>query len=176
MSAWFIGLGAIAADIIYMLIVYLGVVHLLELPYVQVFLWMFGSFVLVYTGIEGMVKSGSLVSEPMRSGSSELSRSFLQGFLMSLFNPLSIMFWLGIYGSVLARTVHNSTMDQLLLYSGAIIFGVLLWDLFMAAAVSFFRNYLTPALLKAIAIISGLSLVAFGCYFGFKAFQFLLFT
>lgn len=95
---------------------------------------------------------------------------------MSLFNPLSIMFWLGIYGSVLARTVHTSTMDQLLLYSAAIIFGVLLWDLFMAAAVSFFRKYLTPSLLKGFAIISGLSLVAFGCYFGFKAFQFLFFT
>ncbi|WP_289376887.1 LysE family transporter [Paenibacillus silvae] len=176
MPAWFIGLGAIAADIIYMLIVYLGVVHLLELPYVQVFLWLFGSFVLVYTGMEGMVKAGSLDSSPMRGGSSEWSRSFLQGFLMSLFNPLSIMFWLGIYGSVLARAVNNSSMDQLLIYSAAIIFGVLLWDLLMATAVSFFRTYLTPALLKGIAIISGLSLISFGGYFGYKAIQFLFFT
>lgn len=176
MPAWFVGLGAIAADIIYMLIVYLGVVHLLELPYVQVFLWLFGSFVLIYTGIEGMAKIGSLVSSPMRDGSSQLSRSFFQGFLMSLFNPLSIMFWLGIYGSVLAKTVNHSSMDQLLIYSGAIIFGVLLWDLFMAAAVSFFRAYLTPAVIKGIAIISGLCLIAFGCYFAYKAFLFLFFT
>ncbi len=175
MPAWFVGLGAIAADIIYMLLVYFGIVHLLELPFVRVFLWMFGCFVLIYTGVESIKNAGTLAASQMRGDDSELAKSFLQGFLMSLFNPLSIMFWLGIYGSVLAKAVNDSPMDQLLIYSGAIIFGVLLWDLFMATAASFFRKYLTSTVLKGIALISRLSLVGFGCYFGFKAIQFLFF-
>lgn len=140
MPAWFVGLGAIAADIIYMLLVYFGIVHLLELPFVRVFLWMFGCFVLIYTGVESIKNAGTLAPSQMRGDDSELVKSFTQGFLMSLFNPLSIMFWLGIYGSVLAKAVNDSPMDQLLIYSGAIIFGVLLWDLFMATTVSFFAN------------------------------------
>ncbi|WP_272038102.1 LysE family transporter [Paenibacillus sp. JJ-100] len=175
MPAWFVGLGAIAADIIYMLLVYFGVVHLLELPFVKVFLWLFGCFVLVYTGVDSIKSSGAHAPSQMRGDHSQLSKSFTQGFLMSLFNPLSIMFWLGIYGSVLAKAVDDSPMDQLLIYSGAIIFGVLLWDVFMATAVSVFRKYLTPNVLKGISIISGLSLVCFGCYFGYKAIQFLFF-
>lgn len=174
MPAWFVGLGAIAADILYMLLVYFGVVHLLELPFVRVFLWLFGCFVLVYTGVESMKNAGSLALNETRRGHSELSKSFVQGFLMSLFNPLSIMFWLGIYGSVLAKAVNDSPLDQMLIYSGAIIFGVLLWDLCMATAVSFFRKYLTSAVLRAIGLISGVSLIGFGIYFGVKAVQVLL--
>ena len=86
-----------------------------------------------------------------------LSKSFMNGFLMSLFNPLSIMFWLGIYGSILAKAVNDSTVEQTLINSGAVILGILIWDIFMATAASLFRKYLTLGVLKGISIISGLS-------------------
>src|SRR3954469_1611782 len=52
MHAWLIGVGAVVADGIYMLIVYIGVVQFLETSFMQTFLWLFGCFVLMYTGIE----------------------------------------------------------------------------------------------------------------------------
>ncbi|WP_341178664.1 LysE family transporter [Paenibacillus sp. FSL K6-1230] len=174
--AWFVGLGAICADILHMLLVFLGIIHLLELPFVKVFLWLFGCFVLIYTGIESMKNAGTLTASQSRSPESGLSWSFLQGFLMSLFNPLSIMFWLGIYGSILAKSMNESSVQQVLLNSGAIVLGILLWDVVMAAAASLFRKYLTFGILKFISVVSGLSLVGFGVYFGEKAIQFLFFT
>ena len=33
------------------------------------------------------------------------SKSFRTGFFMAISNPLNIIFWLGIYGAVLAKTV-----------------------------------------------------------------------
>lgn len=175
MPAWFVGLGAIAADIIYMLLVYFGIIHLLDLPFVKAFLWLFGFFVLVYTGVESIKNAGTLSQSNMRGDEAALSKSFMNGFLMSLFNPLSIMFWLGIYGSILAKAVNDSTVEQTLINSGAVILGILIWDIFMATAASLFRKYLTLGVLKGISIISGLSLVGFGCYFGAKAVQFLFF-
>ncbi|MGG4480495.1 LysE family transporter [Paenibacillus illinoisensis] len=171
MPAWFVGLGAIAADIIYMLLVYFGIIHLLDLPFVKAFLWLFGFFVLV----ESIKNAGTLSQSNMRGDEAALSKSFMNGFLMSLFNPLSIMFWLGIYGSILAKAVNDSSVEQTLINSGAVILGILIWDMFMAAAASLFRKYLTLGVLKGISIISGLSLVGFGCYFGVKAVQFLFF-
>lgn len=176
LPAWFVGLGAICADILHMLLVFLGIIHLLELPFVKVFLWLFGCFVLIYTGVDSMKNAGALTASQSRSPESGLSRSFLQGFLMSLFNPLSIMFWLGIYGSILAKSMNESSVQQLLLNSGAIVLGILLWDVVMAAAASLFRKYLTFGILKFISVVSGLSLVGFGVYFGGKAIQFLFFT
>lgn len=66
-------------------------------------------------------------------------------------------------------------MQQLLIYSGAIVLGILLWDVTMAAASSMFRKFLTPRVLKAISVLSGLSLVGFGFYFGVQAARLLFF-
>lgn len=87
-----VGLGAISADIIFMLLVYFGVIHLLESPFIKAFLWLFGFFVLVYTGIESIKNAGVISESGMRSNDSSLTKSYWSGLLMSLFNPLSILF------------------------------------------------------------------------------------
>lgn len=175
MHAWVVGLGAVCADIIYMLLVYFGMIHLLDAPFIKAFLWLFGFFVLVYTGVESIVNSEQVTSLETREVGESLFKSFTSGFLMSLFNPLSILFWLGIYGSILAKMTSEYSMDQLLVYSGAIVFGILLWDVLMAGASSIFHKILTNRLLKLISISSGLSLVGFGLYFGVQALQLLFF-
>lgn len=175
MHAWVVGLGAISSDIIYMLLVYFGMIHLLDAPFIKAFLWLFGFFVLVYTGVESIRHSGELSGAEMRGSEASLSRSFTSGFLMSLFNPLSILFWLGIYGSILAKAVNEYPMQQLLVYSGAIVLGILLWDVTMAAASSMFRKFLTVRVLRAVSVLSGLSLVGFGFYFGVQAARLLFF-
>ncbi|WP_405115505.1 LysE family transporter [Paenibacillus sp. FSL K6-1217] len=175
MPAWAVGLGAISADLIYMLLVYFGMIHLLDAPFIRAFLWLFGFFVLVYTGVESIMHSGEITAAETRGSGVPLSRSFMSGFLMSLFNPLSILFWLGIYGSILAKAVNEYPVQQLLVYSGAIVLGILLWDVTMAAASSIFRKFLTTRVLKAISVLSGLSLVGFGLYFGIEAARLLFF-
>lgn len=66
-------------------------------------------------------------------------------------------------------------MQQLLIYSGAIVLGILLWDVAMAAASSLFRRFLTIQVLRVISILSGLSLIGFGFYFGVQAARLLFF-
>ena len=171
--SWFVGLGAMAADAIYMILVYLGFVQFLEIPVVKLFLWLFGFFVLVYTGIESIIGAGNIVKSNTRRDE-HLLKSFFSGFIMSLSNPLSILFWLGIYGSVLAKTISSYSTHQLLLYSSAIFIGLLIWDITMALIASSFRRILTPQIQMGISIISGLSLIGFGCYFGLQAFKLFL--
>ncbi|MEK3686991.1 LysE family transporter [Paenibacillus sp. FSL R10-2736] len=175
MHAWAVGLGAVSADIIYMLLVYFGLIHLLDDPFVKVFLWLFGFFVLVYTGVDSIKNTGDISVAGLRGSDASLSRSYVSGFLMSLFNPLSILFWLGIYGSILAEAASNYPMQQLLIYSGAIVLGILLWDVTMAAASSLFRKFLTVRVLQVISVLSGLSLIGFGFYFGVQAARLLFF-
>jgi L-lysine exporter family protein LysE/ArgO len=171
-QAWLLGLGALTADIVYMLAVYLGVVKFLETPFIQSFLWLFGFFVLMYTGIETIISSGKIVLEH-RGGESGF-KSFVSGFLMSISNPLTILFWLGIYGSVLAKTASSYGTSELFLYSFGIILGLVLWDIVMAAISSSFRKLLTTRLLTIISIISGLSLIGFALFFGYQALELFL--
>jgi len=165
--AWLFGLGATTADVLYMCLVYLGFVNILQISIVQTFLWLFGFFVLVYTGVESLLSAKKHTMVNGR-GSIRYSKSYFSGFFMSLLNPLSILFWIGIYGSILANTVLTNSDKHLVIYSAAILIGVLLWDFMMAILSSVLRKYLTPTLLTTISLISGISLIVFGLYFGYQ--------
>ncbi|MFD1738921.1 LysE family transporter [Bacillus salitolerans] len=165
--AWIVGAGSMIADAIFMLFVYLGMVQFLHIPIVQIFLWLFGGFVLIYSGVESICGVNKVLLDYRRE-KEPLYRCFLTGFIMSITSPLSILFWLGIYGSVLAKTATSYGTGQLLLYSSMIFLGLTLWDLFVAALTTGFRRYLNSTSLKIISILSGASLIAFGVYFGIQ--------
>ncbi|MTT32909.1 amino acid transporter [Terrilactibacillus sp. BCM23-1] len=170
--AWLVGIGAMIADAFFMLLVYLGLLQFLNIPPVQVFLWLFGSFVLIYTGFEGLLNLNKLTLMDYRKKDSLFS-CLLSGFLLSISSPLSILFWLGIYGSILAKTTESSP-NQILIYSTMIFLGLALWDLFIAVLTSGLRPLLNTRILKMISLLSCLSLIAFGVYFGIEGVQTLL--
>lgn len=170
MHAWIIGIGAIIADAILMALIYFGVVHFLTTPFMKTFLWFFGCFVLMYSGVESLMSAGKLKEEHNRSADT-LAKSFFSGFFMSISNPLSILFWLGIYGSVLAETIAVYDRDHVLFYTGIMFTGLLVWDITLASLASTFRRFLTYRAITFISIISGLSLIGFGFHFGIKACQ-----
>ncbi|CAM4008306.1 LysE family transporter [Mesobacillus thioparans] len=165
--AWIVGTGSMMADAIFMVLIYLGLVNFLDMPIIQIFLWLFGGFVLIYSGIEGMVRAKDIHLAFSR-GRESLFKCFLTGFLMSISSPLSILFWLGIYGSVLAKTASNYGRTDLLIYSSMIFIGLALWDVFVAAITTGFRRFLNYHSLRMISILSGLSLFGFGLYFAYQ--------
>lgn len=163
--AWVVGVGSMMADGIFMLMVFLGIVQFLGVPIVQIFLWLFGGFVLIYTGFESIKNANTITLTYIRKRDS-LLKCFLTGFIMSITSPLSILFWLGIYGSVLAKTALTNGTESLLIYSSMIFFGLTIWDVLIAALTSGFRKFLNTKSLIVISIISGVSLIMFGIYFG----------
>lgn len=169
--AWIFGIGALTADILYMIMVYLGIGQFIDSPYIKVFLWSFGCFVLTYTGIESIFTLNKLKLNFSSIQRIRLRQALVSGFLLSLLNPLTILFWLGIYGSVLAQTSATFNTSSLLIFSFAIIIGIILWDTFMAFLSSGARKVLSTKFLVIISLISSLSMIAFGIYFGIQAFH-----
>jgi threonine/homoserine/homoserine lactone efflux protein len=165
--AWIVGAGSMIADGIFMLVVYLGLVKFLDIPIVQIFLWLFGGFILIYSGVESILKANIITLTYSRNKES-LIKCFFIGFIMSITSPLSVLFWLGIYGSILAKTATSYGSTQLLLYSSMIFLGLTIWDLFVASLTTGFRRFLNYKSLMAISIISGASLIGFGLYFGYQ--------
>src|SRR5690606_42003452 len=129
------------ADAIFLIVVYLGLDHFLELPPVHVFLWLFGGFVLLYSGFESMLGANSIEIEYNRNKES-LFKCFITGFIMSITSPLSILFWLGIYGSVLAKTAQVNSSSSLLIYSSKIFLGLQLLYILIVDITYVFQQYL----------------------------------
>lgn len=169
--SWAIGLGSIVGEFLFIIAIFFGVVHFLEIPIVKAFLWSFGTFVLLYTGIENMVSTPEISVDSRQTVS--LRKTFFSGFLLTITNPLSILFWLGIYGSILANTIHRYDLPQVIMYGCAVLLGLMLWDITMALLSSSFRKILTPTLLKGISFLSALSLFGFAGYFGIQALKLL---
>lgn len=165
--AWFIGIGSMIADGIYMLLVYFGMVKFLDIPIFQIFLWLFGGFVLIYSGVESIKNANTITLNYSRKKES-MFKCFITGFILSISSPLSILFWLGIYGSILAKTIQSNGTEMLLLYSSMIFLGLTFWDVFVAALTSGFRKLLNIKSLITISIVSGVSLIVFGIYFGYQ--------
>ncbi|MEK4486567.1 LysE family transporter [Psychrobacillus sp. FSL H8-0484] len=169
--AWFFGLGAIATDILYMLMVYFGVGQFIDNPFMKTFLWSFGFFVLMYTGIENLLTLHTISMDPKFRKVIRLRHSFLAGFLLALLNPLTILFWLGIYGSILVGGGGSLTGFEVILFSITILLGITLVDLTMATISSGSRKLLSNSFLKTISIISSISMIGFGIYFGIQAYH-----
>ncbi|MBD1371122.1 LysE family transporter [Hazenella sp. IB182357] len=168
LHAWLVGMGAMVADGLFMVLIYFGIAQFLTTPFMKTFLFLFGFFVLTYTGIESMITSKKRME--VRSAPSEtLGKSFRTGFFMAVSNPLNILFWLGIYGSVLAQASSQYKPMQMILYTGAIFVGIFLWDIIMATIASSFKKMLHSKLLQWVSMGAGLSLIGFGLYFGYKA-------
>ncbi len=89
--SWVLGIGALIADLIYMMLIYFGVVHFLQTDIVKLFLWSFGTFVLFYTGIESL-KSANEITITNHKSKESIIKTFFSGFFMSLSNPISILF------------------------------------------------------------------------------------
>lgn len=169
--AWFFSLGALTTDIMYMFIVYFGVGQFIDSPLMKIILWSFGCFVLLYTGIENLL-SLHKIEVNLKSGKRvRLRKSILAGFFMSLLNPLTILFWLGIYGSILANTAGVSTGYQIIINSIAILVGIILVDFIMSFLSSGARKLLSTKLLKIVSLISSIIMIGFGIFFGIQAFQ-----
>lgn len=169
--AWIFGIGALVADVLYMGMVYVGIGQIIESTLVKTILWSFGCFVLTYTGVESLLSLHKIELDMKSGKNTRLRRSLLTGFFMSLLNPLTILFWLGIYGSVLAETAETFAESQLIIFSLAIITGIILWDTIMATISSGARRLLSIRLLKVISVISSLSMIGFGIYFGIQAYH-----
>lgn len=169
--AWYFSLGALATDILYMLMVYFGLVHFIDSLLVKIILWSFGCFVLTYIGIENLLTLKKVELDLKFKKTTRLRHSMLSGFLMALLNPLTILFWLGIYGSILAGSSDTMNGYQVIIYSMAILLGISLVDLTMATISSGARKFLTDTLLKTISFLSSLAIIGFGIYFGIQAFK-----
>jgi L-lysine exporter family protein LysE/ArgO len=172
LHAWLVGLGAMFADAAFMLLIYFGSAHFLQTSFMKSFLWLFGSFVLIYSGIDCFQKASSFNSGGHRGEEAPI-KSFSQGFFMTLTNPLSILFWLGIYGSILAKTAETYQAWELLTHSLAIFIGIMLWDIVMAVMASSFHRFAGGPFLTFVSRLAGISLIGFGVYFGAQAFKLL---
>ncbi|MFG6146899.1 LysE family translocator [Halobacillus sp. B23F22_1] len=168
-----VGAGGMTTDLALMFLMYRGLSEYLTVNGVQLTLLVFGSLVLTYTGIQSFFHpSEPIVEEADYRGEgnrAELLRPYLTGVSIAAFNPLNLLFWLGIYGSVLSDSLQDENRLRAFFINSAIFIGIGMWNVNLAFTVHFSKSLLKPGVLKLISLAAGLFLIGLGVYFACKA-------
>ena len=163
-----VGLGVVVADATYLLLIYFGLSHIINTPHVRTIIWFFGAVVLLYLGYRSVKE----YFEEIRMEGSELKtggNSFIIGFMVNISNPMSIVWWVGVFGSVISSSVHESSQTVALLNSSTILVGVMAWHSSVAALLHWGRRFVTVSMMRYVSLIFGFVLLGFSCYFCYNA-------
>lgn len=164
MHGWAVGLGGMTIDLALIIALYLGVAQFLSLSYIQLPLWLIGAaflFVLAFDSIKNADKDIALAGE--KANKSFLS-TYRNGLLVAV-SPGNLVFWISVFGAVLADSYSGKGTHQFLIVALGILSRILLHDIGLLTIVSLSRKVMNRTMIKWTSIIAGILLFGFGCYF-----------
>lgn len=153
--------GVALTDAVYLAGAVGGLSLLLQIPAVKTIVLVGGAALLVWFGI------GSLRARWEVATGDEAKRakgsSFWHGVLITLTNPLTILFWSGVFGSLMAS---HAIADSLSLFGFATgcLLATLLFLALVAGLGSFAQKALRPSRIQALNKVAGLFLIGFALF------------
>jgi threonine/homoserine/homoserine lactone efflux protein len=170
--AFLTGLGITTADLTYMLLVYLGLSSFISIPIVKIAIWGMGTLVLFYLGLQSIRDGGRKINfdSPSEATTSAANQNpFLVGYLVNISNPIAVVFWLGIFGSLISVSVESRPGLEALFSGLSILVGILAWHTSMSILTHWGKRFVNANTARVISIVAGLALIGFGLRFAYSA-------
>ncbi|MCF6138582.1 LysE family translocator [Pseudalkalibacillus berkeleyi] len=167
-AALLVGAGGISSDLALMALMFFGLSQVMTLVWVKISLTMLGCFILIHSGVNNLRVTQDMNRAEEggdRHGRVKI-RSYLSGVTIAASNPMNLLFWLGIYGSVLSGVLQQSNHLQSFFISSLVFIGIALWNLNLAFTVHFGRLLMNASIMKGVNIIASFVLIGFGVKFG----------
>ena len=125
----------------------------------RLWLRLIGGAFLLYLGVRTL-RSAPSARAATTSSVRGLATAFASTLGLTLSNPMTILSFVGIFAGV-GLTVEGGLSGAALLVLGVFV-GSAAWWLVLATGVSALRTRLTPRVFRAVNVLSGLVIVAFG--------------
>ncbi len=156
--------GSFVGRIVYALLALFGAGLLFQGATMQLVLGVFGMTILFYLGITAIRDWHGLINctGEVTAQAAPIRHAFWTGAILSLANPLAIIFWLSIGSQV----THEPGLDGATFLLGFFA-GCVIVSLFMAIFASFWQTRLTAKVALSISWTCGLVLIGFGFRLGY---------
>lgn len=166
--AFLTSVGVTSADTTYLLVVYLGLSGLMAHEEVRIVIWAIGALALMVLGYRSIDNSARNLDGASRAGS--LTRNpLLVGYVVNISNPIAVVWWVGIFGGLLATAGGGGYEWRALLNSSTILLGILAWHTSVSALTHWGRRFLNQTISRYISIGAGCVLILFGLRFAYHA-------
>lgn len=154
-----LGLGAACTDLTYLIILSLGAITLLTHPDLLGLVGIAGSSLLFWFGIQAMRVDPQDSGPPKKLKKKRYYRHWVEGYLMTLLNPMTILFWASVSTQVALQT-HTHAESAWWMGAG-VIFAAYGWAVCVNMILHFTRHRIHTETLKWINRIGALLLVFF---------------
>ena len=162
------GLGVTLADATYSLIVFFGLSSFIGIPVVKALVWTLGALVLLYLGAQSIREARRRADFHGTTVSADRN-PVLVGYLVNISNPIAVVWWVGIFGSLLGDTAGGVARIDALFSGSAILAGILSWHSTMALLTHWGKRLLNQTTAKYISVVAGIALILFGICFASDA-------
>lgn len=116
--------GVVLADGAYIAVSLLGMAKLLEIMVLKKAVLWVGATVLIYFGLRHLAKHGNEDDHSIADSGEE--NSFTYGFKLTMTNPLTIVFWSGVFGTMAAGGQLRG-FSSIMLYGAGCLLSTLLF-------------------------------------------------
>ncbi|WP_249870670.1 LysE family translocator [Oceanobacillus saliphilus] len=164
---WAVGLGGMTIDLMLIVALYLGLASILQIPFIQVHMWLVGAVFLFLIGYDSIKNADKDITLSGEKPNKSFITSYRNGFLVAI-SPGNIIFWLTVFGTVLTNSYDTSEPSMFLIIAAGVLTGILLHDLGLLTILAYTRKIMNRTMIKAFSIIAGLVLIGFAGYFVYE--------
>ncbi len=169
--AWWMVIGVALVDAAYMAGAIGGLALLLQIPLVKQIIALAGAAVLIWFGV-GVTRAGVVhvaqqdggtavsIRENHRLSTKRAFDSFLYGIVLTMTNPLTILFWAGVFGSLMSSRSMAEQENPIGFAAGCIL-STLLFLTGISALGAYAAKLLQPVWMKRLNRVVGLFLIGF---------------
>lgn len=156
-SAVFIGLGALSADITYLVLILLGLTTFLNHPIILDILSGFGSLFLLYIAFMIFKSREKKIDKTAQTiNGKTVLKSYLGGYFLTLLNPYTIAFWISIASFTRAK---SDSIDYFIILG--MIVAIIIWVTLMPYLVHKSKHKISDKISYYIAVFSSIVLACF---------------
>ena len=173
-QAFLTGFGAMCADATYLVLIFFGLTSFLNFAFMKIFLGIAGSIILIYLGAvsakEFFRKADATENKPHRL----FKTSFVTGYALAISSPMTIVWWTGVFGALLAAQTHTQTNISAFFSCLSILLGCFLWIFFLATALHWGKKIINEKIISCICLFAGCFLILFGIYFLYRTIRLII--
>lgn len=167
-----VAVGIVMGCVIYFLIAALGIALIAEyIESIGIFFKTFGALYLFYLGYRGLIhiESGKWTGRQDKLTRQEMAKNFMAGFLITMSNPITIFFFIGILPSIVP--LAELTATDILILLGLLIYFGLMVDTIIAALAGQVRQTLSDdTWIKKINLVTSICMILIGSFLLYSAF------
>jgi chemosensory pili system protein ChpE len=173
MPALFVQFGSLIGDTIWALIALTGLSFLIQNNIARITLSLIGIALMLKLAWDAL-KDARHGHELDLIGSASTHGDFASGAVLSLGNPLNIVFWTGLGTTVFASITGGPQLIHFAVFFTGFLAGAIFWCFVMAGLVAWGRQWLTGTFFRWLNAICSFTLVYFAIQLGLQTAQSLM--